>query len=196
MGITITSSGMAETKGAIKKMNDGLPKVKELTKKDFKSRVPAQVNKGVKAKYNGGSRIGKDKPSWRDSGDFSGELRYRTSPIGVENFGMSPKTNRGKEDDPTYVSPLQKKVMLNKKYNLSYNIKGERKTLNRGDAFISTKNNLPFIRLGPRLPIKKINTLSVSAMIVNDSKDEIEKNIEETMDKRIANHIKNKMGLE
>lgn len=195
MGWITVTSDFDQIKKAVKKMNDGLPKVKELTKKDFKSRVPAQVNKGIKAHYKGGNRIGKDKPSWHDSGEMSGELKYKTSPIGVENFGMSPRTSRGKEKDPTYVSPLQKKVMLNKKYTISYTVKS-RTTLNRGDAFISTSNNLPFIRLGPRLPIKKINTLSVSAMIVNDAKDEIETKIEETMDKRLAHHIKSKMGLE
>lgn len=184
MGWITVTSDFDQIKKAVKKMNDGLPKVKELTKKDFKSRVPAQVNKGIKAHYKGGNRIGKDKPSWRDSGEMSGELKYKTSPIGVENFGMSPRS-----------APLRKKVMHNKKYTISYTVKS-RTSLNRGDAFISTSNGLPFIRLGPRLPIKKINTLSVSAMIVNDAKDEIETKIEETMDKRLAHHIKSKMGLE
>lgn len=196
MGIIEIKSDFTQIKKAVDKMNKGLPQVKDLVKRDFKGRVPAQVNKGIKAEYNIGNRVGKEKPSWHDTGEMSGELKYKTSPIGVENFGMKPRTSQGKAKDPTYISPLKKKIMLNKKYTISYTIKGGTSLDKGNDAFISTSNNLPFIRKGPRLPIKKINTLSKSAMIVNDAKDEIEKRIEETMDKRIANHIKTKMGLE
>lgn len=69
--ITVTSD-FKEIKKAVKKMNDELLKVKELTKKDFKSRVPAQVNKGIKAHYKSVNRIGKGELSWPDSGEIVG----------------------------------------------------------------------------------------------------------------------------
>ncbi len=193
-------------------MNKGLPQVKELVKKDFKSRVPAQVRKGVNAKYKASKKVNEAKPSWHDGGEMSGELRYKTSPIGIQNFGMKPKEAPGRQEEPTYIPALKARIRLPLPYTISYAIKkptqigftasGKRKFDNHKFKVQTTKGyfvarGLAWKRTGPSAKsVEVMKTLSVSAMIVNDSKDEIEKNIEETMDKRLANHIKNKMGLE
>ncbi len=212
MGIIEVKSDFSKLKQSLDKMNKGLEDVKRLTKSDFRSRVPRQVNKGVKAKYKIGNRVGQDKPSWHSSGDFSGELKYKTSPIGIENFGMSPKEAPGRQEEATYIPAMHARIHLPLPYTISYAIKkptqigvtasGRRKLLHHNFSVQSTKGyfvarGLAWKRKGPNAKsVEVMKTLSVSAMIVNDAKEGVEKNIKEMLENRLANHIRNKMGLD
>ena len=177
-------------------MDEGRKEAMRATRSDFRTRSHTAVERGIKKHYNIDSgRVRKDKKAWRNVGEYGGEQDYTSSPIGIQHFGMTPKKQPGRRGATRkYVSGLDKQVRMPAPYTINFMVKKAPANLGpeggyfvaKGMAWKRTSNN-------PK-PIERITTLSVAAMMVNDAKEDIEKELDEFLEERFAHNLERFCG--
>lgn len=180
-------------------MDEGRKQAMRATRSDFKSRNQSVVKRGIKKHYNIDSgRVRKDKKAWRNVGEYGGEQDYTSSPLGIQHFGMTPKRQPGRgrrgRSNRKYVSSLDKQVRMPSPYTINFMVKNAPASLGpEGGYFVA--GGMAWKRTGKNsLPIEKVNTLSVAAMLVNDAKDDIEKELDEFLEERFAYNLERFCG--
>lgn len=176
-------------------MDEGCKKAMKATRSDFRTRNVGVVTKAITAHYNiKADRVRKDKGKWRNTGEYSGEQEYRSSPIGIstKNFGMTPSMPAPRSADRRYVPGVGAMVHMPSPYSLTFTIKKAAVTLPANDGFFIRKDKpgeaWHRVGAGPD-PIEKVKTLSVAAMMQNDAEEDVRKGLEELLDKRMTHNL-------
>lgn len=183
----------SEAMDGLGRIDEGKDKAMKATRSDFRSRNAAAVERGVQAHYNIKSgRVRKDKKAWRNVGDYGGEQDYTSSPLGLGNFGLTPRqmpkkrTRSYKWTDSDY---LWDAVRMPMPYTISFTIKNGTSTLGPGGGYFVNKGNVWKRTTDEAKPIERVSTLSVAAMITNAAKNDVEKELEEFTEKRFAHNV-------
>lgn len=172
------------------------------TRSDFRTRAHTAVERGVKAHYKvEEGRVRKDKKSWRNTGPYSGEQEYSSSPIGVDHFGMAvngPFPQRSSKRVYVKDKKFNGLARTPLPYSVSFNVKGAGSVLGGGGTpyFIWQEKGFLMRRTSDQpTPIERITTLSVAAMITNDAKNDVQAQISKFLEERFEYHVKRFTGL-
>lgn len=183
----------SEAMDGLGRIDEGKDKAMKATRSDFRSRNASAVERGVQAHYNIKSgRVRKDKKAWRNVGDYGGEQDYTSSPLGLGNFGLTPRQmpkRRTRSYKWTNNEHLWDAVRMPLPYTISFTIKNGTSTLGPGGGYYVRKGNVWKRTTDKAKPIERVSTLSVAAMITNDAKSDIEKELEEFTEKRFAHNV-------
>lgn len=172
------------------RIDKGKSKAMKATRSDFRVRNSSAVERGVTAHYNvKRGRVRKDKKEWRNTGEYSGEQVYKSSPLGLGNFSLHPrKMPKRRTKDRAMVPGLGKPVRMPLPYTITFNIKGESGLGPEGGYFVREGN--VWHRLGNKPnPIERVSTLSVAAMIRKDARKSIQAELEKLMEERFAHNV-------
>ena len=193
------------------KLKQGSEKAIRRAVSDFSSRAPGWVSKGIRQYY------GVDTAAIKEAGPKRGKMATKVKVAGISvdgatleysgrtltplHFKMSPKSRQTKrEKTPIRIpgqaisgDPLYAMIRPPKEYTVKATIiKGGRDRMKEG-TFLATANGatIPFQRTGAdRMPIEAVRTLSVPQMIDGRAHDTISQLIQENMEIRFNNHIK------
>ena len=183
----------SEAMDGLGRIDTGKDKAMKATRSDFRSRNASAVERGVQAHYNIKSgRVRKDKKAWRNVGDYGGEQDYTSSPLGLGNFGLTPRQmpkRRTRSYKWTNNEHLWDAVRMPLPYTISFAIKNGTSTLGPGGGYFVRKGNVWKRTTDKAKPIERVSTLSVAAMITNDAKSDIEKELEEFTEKRFTHNV-------
>jgi len=199
----------------IEKLSDGAEVAVSRTVSDFKSRGPGWVRKELKKHYTADNAALKDAGPVITAGEpFSvkgkfidgATLTYKGRPLTLTHFKFTPKSQPKKyEKKYTRIPGVAigdgsndvAMIRQPKQYDVKVTIiKGQTKSLSRS-AFVTTVNggmNMPFVnRSGAHTPIEIVRTLSVPQMITNEAQEDIDKSLEENLQKRFEHHVQQAM---
>ena len=190
----------------LKKLENGVDTAFEQTMKEMAKRAPAQVKKGIKQFYavdSSGLASAKTKITIEDK---SVSLEYSGRTLTPIHFNMRPASidPKGRQREKDLI-PGQKIAFNNtpgqvaavsqpKSYDIKMTVKkGHRVTIG-GDAFLQGAGGsgpvIPYQRKAEgRGPTHAVHTVSVPQMIDNDARPEIERRVDELLEKRFNHHI-------
>lgn len=202
----------------LEKLDKGADTALQRTVSDFGKRGPAQVSKGVRRFYAvpagdvaaafRGVRGSGLEASLKYEGRTLTPLHFKMAPAGVDPKGRRAEKSKipGQAIAFSGTPGQVAAVAQPRPYNIKMTVKkGNRATIG-GDAFLAPGGKggggpvLPFQRKGDgRTPVHAVHTLSVPQMIAGEgaertgSQKEIEKNLQELLEKRFDHHIKQAM---
>ena len=182
-----------ELRDGLGRIDKGKVKAMRATRSDFRSRNASAVEKGVQAHYNiKKGRVRKDRKAWRNIGEYSGEQDYTSSPLGLGNFSMKPRNMPKRRVNPprwTGNSSLDALVRMPAPYTITFSVKNASASLGPGGGYF-VRNGNAWRRTGDKaMPIERVSTLSVAAMMRNDAEADIEKELEDLMEKRFSHNV-------
>lgn len=194
MGSTIKAQikNLQEVRRNLENIKAAGEKAVKRTVSDIRSRAPGWVSQEVAAVY--GIKKGEINPAGKGAkaGSISvhGEtidnlqLVYSGRVLTPTHFGMTPRSR-----------PASQPGGRPRKYTVKAAVfKGQKKTLG-SNVFLGGSASIPFKRVGSgRLPIKAVKTLSVPQMVGSDRvMPQVEKRLNEEIEKRLDNNVKNAM---
>ena len=218
--INIAIEGAEDLKAKLEKMNKQSETVVKRTVSDFKSRAPAWVSAAVteyyaikKSEVKGAMTgvkkgIGKIKVAGVTVDEIS--LVYSGRLLTPTHFKMKPSTPPKKRAKDTRLIPGQN-IKSDKAvgdvaivtplapYQVSAEIKKGKRVTFPGQVFLGTNKGagyIPFQRESEeRTDIKSIKTVSIPQMITNEQVgEEIKKNIDEGLGKRLEHHLQQELA--
>ena len=218
--INIAIEGAEDLKAKLAKMNKQSETVVKRTVSDFKSRAPAWVSAAVTEYYaikksdvkgamTGVKKgIGKIKVAGVTVDEIS--LVYSGRLLTPTHFKMKPTTPPKKRDKDTRLIPGQN-IKSDKAvgdvaivnplapYQVTAEIKKGHRVTFPGQTFLGTNKGagyIPFQRQSDeRTDIKSIKTVSIPQMITNEQVgEEIKKNIDEGLGKRLEHHLQQELA--
>ena len=215
--ISIALGNLKELKGQIDSMNASSERALKKTVADFKSRGPAWVSAAVVEHYGikksevkdtmtGAKKIGSVKISGTLVDNIA--LEYRGRLLTPTHFKMKPAkipTKRAKDFrrvPGAGVNGASSDVAMVKPpapYSVTAEIK-KGKRVNLGSSVFLGSNKgagvIPFQRSGDgRTPVESIKTVSVPQMITNEQvAEQIQKNIDEGLSKRLEHHAERELA--
>lgn len=194
----------------LQKLDHGVETAVEQTMKDMAKRTPAQVSKGIRQFYavdTAGIKSAKTKitiSGQEASIEYSGRtltpIHFKMSPASIDPKGRQatkdkiPGQKIAFEGIPGQVAAVGQP----RPYAIKMTVKkGSRVTIG-GDAYLQHAGGsgpvIPYQRKGEgRGPVHAVHTVSVPQMIDNDARPEIEKRIDELLEKRFAHNIERVM---
>lgn len=190
----------------LNKLDNGVDTAIEKTLKDFGTRAPAQVSKGIRQFYNVDTAAIKSAQTRVKITDRNVELEYKGRTLTPIHFNMSPASidPKGRKAETDRI-PGQKinfsgeagqvaAVAQPKPYTIRMTIKKGHRVALGGDAYLQGAGGsgpvIPYQRKGEgRGPTHAVHTVSVPQMIDNDARPVIEEKISEMLEKRFNHYI-------
>lgn len=169
--ISIKSNGT----DMLDRIPEGVDKALKAVAAEFPRRIRKPAKDAVQGAYPGAKAkhlsqaIGKSTVS-----GYNATQQYKGGVLPIKDFGLKP-TRRPKGNKP---------------YTLSTTIKGSRSFGGAGSPYFIGPGGQAYKRSGSgRLPIERLNTLSVPAMMDNAAKSALEQAVEEVLDKRTQHQL-------
>lgn len=180
---TISMRDADKIRKHLNKLQEGSETVIKRTVSDIRTRAPGWISKGVRQHY-GVDKAGVESASVRVEDNSGGRsiagvsIKCKGRTLTLTHFGMDPEAR----------PPI-------KRYKVSATIiKGQCKAVDGAFIIDKTKHSdhpLPFQRRGrARFPVKVVHTLSIPQMIENRAKDTVDNILNENIEKRFNNHVK------
>lgn len=195
----------------LEKLDKGAETAMKRTVSDYGKRGPAQVSKAVRrfyavpagdvaAAFKGVRGSGLD-ATLKYEGRTLTPLHFKMAPAGIDPKGRKaerdniPGQKIAFEGTPGQVAA----VAQPRPYTVKMTVKKGRRVPIGGDTFLAPAGKgggpvIPFQRKAEgRGPVHAVHTLSVPQMITSDAQPEVEKKLEELLEKRFDHHIKQAM---
>lgn len=190
----------------LNKLDSGVDTAIEKTLKDFGTRAPAQVSKGIRQFYAVDTAAIKSAQTKVKISDKNVELEYKGPTLTPIHFRMSPASvdPRGRQDKKDLIpgqhisfneTPGQvAAVGQPRPYTVRMTIKKGSRVALGGNAYLQHAGKgggpvIPYQRKGERGPTHAVHTVSVPQMIDNDARPVIEEKIGEMLEKRFNHYI-------
>lgn len=190
----------------LKKLDNGVELAIEQTMRDVGKRAPAQVSKGIRQFYAvDASGIKSAKTTIKVDGQAV-SIEYSGRTLTPIHFKMSPASidPRGRQETKDLI-PGQKIAFNNtpgqvaavgqpRPYTVRMTVKKGHRVAIGGDAYLQHAGGsgpvIPYQRKGAgRGPVHAVHTVSVPQMIDNDARPEIERRVDELLEKRFGHYI-------
>lgn len=183
----------------LKSAPDKVDKALEMAAREFPQRMQPKAKQAIKAHYSG-TRPGDISAAARGgrSSGKEGILTYEGGVLPVSHFNMSPTSNAGRSSEMMGVPGISwrgatlYRVRRPVPYSISFTVKSGTSLPASGAGFF-VYNSQAFVREGTD-SIRKLNTLSVPAMVWNDARSEIEEQAQEVHADRVWHHLQQAFG--